>query len=775
MLLPIYFRDTNISRGNIIAATRNGDVAPIARGVYIGLPSKALNAEKQAAIINDTLTKYANRITARIFPTAIMIYRSAFLHGMDNDRHIFLTGSKNGAATIGAPLEDTLAPEVWQKIKPITIEMSRMKRPIPERRGIDYTEVYIDDGLLDNPAIWHSESLKQKGERELKADVMRLTSPEKTLLDLARCEEEPHVALKESEFQGLLQIAGLPHHQENALKRIPLAIEEVKQRFPGYPKKTYHYLEHRLQRLAKEGDLTPQINENKKQAINEFSLRWFGSPLARIIQRKDDNWVFHYEQGWALPIWKEDTNKKFPVFLSNLFPESRKITPSERVAFLKEHNRLMSNLTIVDVNDFGRRLPDDRMRYTLTEVNPENKDVYTGKITGVPVYDETFDRKTRQIMWDSTLTQISGAQIKIPTHLGKEYIRPADNSSFTHILKIPMGVQYQSLGALEWVGMTMARDAGLKVPDFRMVDLTAIEKDSFDEGRYQKDRHAINQVLPQLAASTAKENTLDDESKIKHLSQAMNENTDGLIADKGFWSDVFHIVGDGGGIFDSALDPKKPAPPALLVERFDIPTPQDPRWRLAEDFCSLTHRIADDAKVKYAGTMEEVAKTLKEESSDWNEDRHELFKQTVIHNLVLNNDAHLKNYSILRIAKYDLMGFDSVRLSPAYDITAAGVLTDGNNVQALSINRENKQTRESLIQYGMAYCEMYRHEAENSIDLMASNIIGTIKKLKHTMPNVISRDPILLDEVNASLSYAFAACHQYSPSLSLKNDGPCPL
>jgi serine/threonine-protein kinase HipA len=106
-------------------------------------------------------------------------------------------------------------------------------------------------------------------------------------------------------------------------------------------------------------------------------------------------------------------------------------------------------------------------------------------------------------------------------------------------------------------------------------------------------------------------------------------------------------------------------PPALLVERFDIRESLDDRRLMAlEDFCSV---LDLPTQAKYDGTMERVAKAVRQLSTAPDEDVLIVIGRALFAWLIADGDMHLKNMALLKLAEPGDEQFRSVRMAPLYD------------------------------------------------------------------------------------------------------------
>ena len=743
---------------------KNGEIGQVWRGIYIELPYSADemrdHPEQIAAAINQTLRTYAMRLVSKVFPQSIFAFASAFRQGADNDNQLFMIGTKANSVVIGDMLASVLPHPIMQRVQPLKVEVRRPRQEQALRPEKDFIELPINDDFLDQPGALEHVPRPEHVKNQLSSMTYRVTVPRRTILDLCRYEEEAPLALSEPEFQALLQLAGLPHHGDNAFSRIQQAMALIRQEYAHIPDTAFEYLANRLHNLSETPDLIPQTQFNRNQAVEEFSLRWFGQPMARIIMRRDNRWVFHYEDGWALPVWREEANKTFPAFLSNLFPEQTLILPHERAEFLKGHSRLLSNLTIVDIANYDKNIEDDKLEIGLDQVSP-NPVVFQGEVRGLPAINDEFAGKTRQIMMHGAMTQISGAHLKVPMHLGVGHIRPAIDAPFTHILKFPLSDRMRNIAVLEWFAMTLAKEAGLNLPAFRLVDMNNIDPTTYDPDLYLKaDTH---QVMDSVMAAIPNTEYVPEEPDVlvRRLSEELVSPQDITELQ---WSDVIMAAGlvDGSIFGGPKIDTEGGCmPPGFLIERFDIPTQFDNRWRMSEDFCSLTNRVSDNADVKYTGSMEEVAQTLKEQSTNWDADKISLYQLILANILLCNNDGHLKNISILRTANTDGTQFDSVRLAPLYDITCtAGIAA--NKLQALPLCGTRNPDREILLRFARQSLDLGKPEAEQELDRMARILYHRSEHLSSHLPAFILQDTLITDDVQRASRYIQTACLRYS-------------
>ncbi|MCZ8256119.1 MAG: HipA domain-containing protein [Polaromonas sp.] len=140
--------------------------------------------------------------------------------------------------------------------------------------------------------------------------------------------------------------------------------------------------------------------------------------------------------------------------------------------------------------------------------------------------------------------------------------------------------------------------------------------------------------------------------------------------------------------------------PAFVAERFDIKTSlNDTRLLLTEDFGSVTGMMRSEDK--YKGDWLEVADELTLAVTNPREQAKRAIQQLAFSWLVMNNDLHLKNLSLLKVASKGVeKGFDQVELTPAYDLMCTAVYPGQERSSALAIGGEKRLTLASFYRLG---------------------------------------------------------------------------
>lgn len=130
--------------------------------------------------------------------------------------------------------------------------------------------------------------------------------------------------------------------------------------------------------------------------------------------------------------------------------------------------------------------------------------------------------------------------------------------------------------------------------------------------------------------------------------------------------------------------------PALLVERFDIRRSMNDTRRLAmEDFCSVLDLPADR---KYEGTIERMARGMRQLSTEPVADLEVLFRRALFAWLIADGDMHLKNLALLKTAEAGEDHFTTVRFAPIYDAVTTILFPQlENDRMALKLNGKDSR------------------------------------------------------------------------------------
>ena len=168
--------------------------------------------------------------------------------------------------------------------------------------------------------------------------------------------------------------------------------------------------------------------------------------------------------------------------------------------------------------------------------------------------------------------------------------------------------------------------------------------------------------------------------------------------------------------------------PSLLVERFDIRQSNSDNSMLAlEDFCSLLDMKPSE---KYNGTIEKAAKALRQISTNPNEDTKTLLKRAIFSWLVSDGDMHLKNISVLKIAKQNDDFFEEVRISPMYDtLTTRAFAGFEYDDLAMFVNGKKSKLTKKDFKQSAIIMGIKANECDSIMDELVSGITKNINDI----------------------------------------------
>jgi serine/threonine-protein kinase HipA len=188
-------------------------------------------------------------------------------------------------------------------------------------------------------------------------------------------------------------------------------------------------------------------------------------------------------------------------------------------------------------------------------------------------------------------------------------------------------------------------------------------------------------------------------------------------------------------------------PPALLVERFDIRQSLEDRRLIAlEDFSSI---LGVGAKAKYGGTMERVARAVRQLSTTPDDDILLVVKRALFAWLIADGDMHLKNLALLRIAEADDEQFRSVRMAPLYDpVTTRVFPTLRRDRMALKVNGKDDRLRRPDFRALARTAGMRAADADAAMDQMIARLQGALDHIAlPAVPDPGRRAPRLASEL----------------------------
>jgi serine/threonine-protein kinase HipA len=168
--------------------------------------------------------------------------------------------------------------------------------------------------------------------------------------------------------------------------------------------------------------------------------------------------------------------------------------------------------------------------------------------------------------------------------------------------------------------------------------------------------------------------------------------------------------------------------PALLVERFDIRTSKmDKRLLAMEDFASVLG-VPTDAK--YDGTMERIARAVRQLSTAPDEDVVLVLKRALFAWLIADGDMHLKNLALLKVAEPGSNQFNSVRMAPLYDAVTTRVFPRlERDRMALKLNGKDDRLRRADFRALAGTAGIKAADADVAIDEMLSGLRSALDRI----------------------------------------------
>jgi serine/threonine-protein kinase HipA len=180
--------------------------------------------------------------------------------------------------------------------------------------------------------------------------------------------------------------------------------------------------------------------------------------------------------------------------------------------------------------------------------------------------------------------------------------------------------------------------------------------------------------------------------------------------------------------------------PGVLVERFDVRRDlNDTRMILTEDFWSVAGMT--DNNQKYKGELMDVADAVAKHSTDAATDGRHLLAQAIFSWLTWNGDMHLKNLLLVKETRDPRAGFESVRLSPGYDILCTQVYPGDAKTSAIGLCGNRNHTLAGFRALGKKFGIM-TSEVDAMVDFLSASIPMWARKVASNLPDCIkSHEP----------------------------------
>lgn len=425
----------------------SGEVCRITHGVYCD--------EKDLENMPEFMRKNALRIANYLFPKAVLTHASAFQKGP--------VAAEN--ATVHNPQ--------WEIFLASTYTRS-VKLP--------YVDVVITNTLKDKEL--HPYSVAMADHQEERYGVLRIRCSGDELLMLqafGRQRYNLNKFLDDEQLQELTNRLTLKHGH----RLIPV-LQTVAAGLGGHKAELRRAMEHL--------DAAPELYDiaSLTNVLDEFDVVWHRRPVAKLLQT-GTGWHLKYRQDWVLPLAiKPSTSEQMPVFVQNLFPEGhlmsvvegaiREMTEAidkenkgsvKRPSVLSVSERFLSNVSIVQRLDRLSELPVDALHGRLSE-HADADGVFRGRVDDLPQIHPRHPQALDDALALKSMPRLPGHQTKLPCFLDRDgRLMAANGLPFTHFLKLPgFGRDHQhARGAMEWLGLTLAKSAGLDTNAFALVDL----------------------------------------------------------------------------------------------------------------------------------------------------------------------------------------------------------------------------------------------------------------------------------------------------------------
>lgn len=179
-------------------------------------------------------------------------------------------------------------------------------------------------------------------------------------------------------------------------------------------------------------------------------------------------------------------------------------------------------------------------------------------------------------------------------------------------------------------------------------------------------------------------------------------------------------------------------PPAVLVERFDIPeNKDDSRQVLMQDLCSLAKISSHE---KDTGSIEKCASLVKKVSTNWEQDKLALFDRVVLSYALRDGDMHCKNLSVLKTVDGPDFAAGSVRFAPAYDIVSTVVYKKADQMM-LPLNGKKEGFSDKTWEYFGKILGMDGSAACGRAKALMESIAEEAVALCRTLPPEITAHP----------------------------------
>jgi serine/threonine-protein kinase HipA len=399
------------ARSHYLSGT--GKLVQLMRGIYVDAGDD----------IDQVVLAHAVRIAHYLYPKAYLSAASAVLLGPTADNRLYITGLRAQRTRIRA------------------LEIVQNKAPL--RPSV--APAVVADSLGEFPVS--AASLRQR-----LLEAFRLRSEHAASID---------VAMRDAIAARLVEEYGSPKAASDATWALARENE------------WYREGEGAERFLMRNHAITPVRNE----AAFELKVAWHAFIIGSLSH---DGFEWRWTQaagGIALPpVVRQTLPGRLPPFIDSLLPEGwlvevLKDQRDER-AILRAGRRYTSNITIASNVDELAKLPADVLDAKL--VDHRQGPLFSGTYSGPSrsAIEKDFEHRLAALFASNETPRISGVQIKAPMFLATDgRLSPSVGLPFTHILKPAGRSGFEVMPVIEWIGLTLARSAGLTVPDAALVPM----------------------------------------------------------------------------------------------------------------------------------------------------------------------------------------------------------------------------------------------------------------------------------------------------------------
>jgi serine/threonine-protein kinase HipA len=415
---------------------QSGELISPHRGIYIDSGDD----------VDRTVMEHAVRIAAYLYPRAYLSGASALRLGPIDDGRLFLSGRRNNRTRIRA-------------LEIIQNEAPDQASTIPVIVGDDMGELNL---TASSPRQRFLEAFRRRSEHASAIDP----------------------AMRRQMAERLMEEYGEPAIAADALWVLGRA-----NRWLAEAEAAETYL------MTDIG--APRAGENKA-GVN-LAAAWHGEIVGRL-NHDGAEWRWIPAEGRRPPLVRETRPGSLPPFIESLLPEgwlAQILDKRDERETLRSGSRYMSNMMIVSDETELATLPADVLEGRLAHL--QDAGLFTGRYLGPAkqTLEDTFQAKLAELFAAERTPRLSGVQIKAPMCLRRNGdLVAAVDAPFTHILK-PAGTNgFEDLPIVEWISLSLAREAEFEMPEFALIEMPdgmapALLVERFDIRRSENDTRRL--------------------------------------------------------------------------------------------------------------------------------------------------------------------------------------------------------------------------------------------------------------------------------------------